>query len=291
MPADSVIVGFDEREQGRDAVALGLRLARATHRRAEVVAVMPYVRRMMGEQAYSAALEEDAARIRRSVGEQAGEVEIRVAGGVSAARRLHEIAAEEKAAMIVIGSAHRGAVGRAVLGSVGARLLNGASCPIAVAPGGFARGEHFGLGIVGVGFDGSAESRLALETATDLARRLGAKLRLISVAATIVDAGGIAPAADPMSFFKILRGDQEKLLEEAKASLPSDLELETVLEDGNPAAILAAQGVDLDLLVLGSRGYGPVRRTLLGSVAAEVMKSAPCPVLVVPRGAGEATEP
>jgi len=36
-------------------------------------------------------------------------------------------------------------------------------------------------------------------------------------------------------------------------------------------------------LVVGSRNHGPVRRALLGSVAAEVMRSATCPVLVVPR--------
>ena len=41
----------------------------------------------------------------------------------------------------------------------------------------------------------------------------------------------------------------------------------------------------LDLLVIGSRGYGPVRRTLLGGVSAEVTRTSACPVLVVPRGA------
>ena len=41
----------------------------------------------------------------------------------------------------------------------------------------------------------------------------------------------------------------------------------------------------MDLLVVGSRGYGPLRRVLLGSVSSELMHSAPCPVMVVPRTA------
>jgi nucleotide-binding universal stress UspA family protein len=43
----------------------------------------------------------------------------------------------------------------------------------------------------------------------------------------------------------------------------------------------------VDLLVTGSHGYGPVRRALLGSVSTQLMRSCPCPLYVVPRGAAE----
>ena len=41
-----------------------------------------------------------------------------------------------------------------------------------------------------------------------------------------------------------------------------------------------------DLLVCGSRGYGPARRVLLGGVSSRVLRDARVPVLVVPRGGG-----
>jgi nucleotide-binding universal stress UspA family protein len=53
---------------------------------------------------------------------------------------------------------------------------------------------------------------------------------------------------------------------------------------GEPAEALAEAGDDLDLLVAGSRGYGPMRHVLLGSVSARLMRTCPCPLIVVPRG-------
>ena len=69
--------------------------------------------------------------------------------------------------------------------------------------------------------------------------------------------------------------------------------VQTQTIEGNPADVLVEQSRELDLLVLGSRAYGPVRHALLGSVSAAVMREAHCPVLVMPRGcepgAGEPT--
>lgn len=53
---------------------------------------------------------------------------------------------------------------------------------------------------------------------------------------------------------------------------------------GPPAETLAEACEDgVDLLVAGSRGYGPLSRVLLGSVTTQLIGMAPCPVLVVPR--------
>jgi nucleotide-binding universal stress UspA family protein len=50
-----------------------------------------------------------------------------------------------------------------------------------------------------------------------------------------------------------------------------------------PAIVDACEQAGADLLVAGSRGYGPVTRVLLGSVSKELVHRAPCPVLVAPR--------
>lgn len=70
---------------------------------------------------------------------------------------------------------------------------------------------------------------------------------------------------------------------EEGASAVGDTKVESELKFGEPALVLAQEGGELDLLVLGSRSYGPVRRALVGGVSAEVMRSAPCPVMVIPR--------
>jgi nucleotide-binding universal stress UspA family protein len=73
-------------------------------------------------------------------------------------------------------------------------------------------------------------------------------------------------------------------LARAAASVSKDLHPETVMLVGDPARVLEREaGEGLDLLVLGSRGYGPVRRVLLGGVSESVVRRSPCPVLVVPR--------
>jgi nucleotide-binding universal stress UspA family protein len=54
--------------------------------------------------------------------------------------------------------------------------------------------------------------------------------------------------------------------------------------DGDPASALASASSDLELLVCGSRGYGPIRTLLLGGTSHALVRRAGCPVLVVPRG-------
>jgi len=73
-------------------------------------------------------------------------------------------------------------------------------------------------------------------------------------------------------------------MNELLQSLPAGLRLEHVLRHGDPVDALAAVSEDADLLLLGSRGYGPRRAVLLGGVSGRVVRTAACPVIVVPRG-------
>ena len=72
--------------------------------------------------------------------------------------------------------------------------------------------------------------------------------------------------------------------------VPADVPASSLVLSGDPAEELARQSREFDLLVLGSRGYGPVRRVFLGGVAHGVVKSAACPVVVMPRSAEHTTD-
>ena len=98
-------------------------------------------------------------------------VETAAVAGPSAARVLHDCAEARGAGLLVLGSTHRGVVGRIALGSTADRLLHGATCPVVVAPLGFAERMR-GIDRVGVAFIDSEEGREALRAGAALADRL-----------------------------------------------------------------------------------------------------------------------
>jgi nucleotide-binding universal stress UspA family protein len=192
---------------------------------------------------------------------------------------LSELAEQDEFDAIVLGSPHRGALGRVLLGSVARNLLDGGPREVLVAPKGYAGEEHDPFRRIAVGYDGSPEAKRALQSAEALAMHSNATLRLITVVSIPVfvpGAVGYTPAPVPL--------DAEKLLSEAAASVDPRLAVEQHRCDGSPGPMLVSETEDdVDLLVLGSRGYGPLARVLLGSVSRHAAQEAPCPVLVVPR--------
>ncbi len=130
---------------------------------------------------------------------------------------------------------------------------------------------------IDVGIDGSREAAAALITAADLARRLGARLRLVAVAELRFDLAGHPRPSDPAELDRLGRH-----LAHAVDDL-AGLSVETELREGLPDQIIQGLARESDLLILGSRAaYGEAGRTSLGSVATRVIRGAPCPVLVAP---------
>jgi nucleotide-binding universal stress UspA family protein len=269
----TIVIGFDGGRESCDALRLGSELAHSMGAELIVAAASPPDQFSSSE---AQRFVEIFDRARQELPHR--DFAMRELRGVAPAAGLKDLASREEADLVVVGSTHRGKLGRVVPGSVVERLLSGSPCPVAVAPRDYARGEHFGLGLVGVAFDGSPESELALRYAAQLATRLHAKLRVITI---VADVG----RTDDSTLDAVVDDRAHEVNEHALAELPPWLTAETALEPGDPARALARHGVDLDLLVIGSRGYGPLRRTLLGGVSADVMRTAPCPVLAVPRTA------
>lgn len=237
---EKIVVGFEQNERGEDALALG---------------------RLLG----------------RTLGVEPRRVTV---DHGSAAKELFKLVERAEADLLVLGSTHRAAVGRVTPGSVAERLLDGARCRLAIAPRGYAEDETVREEprVIAAGFDGTPSSRAAVAEAAELAARVGASMRIVSVSEPIPPTLGPSSGAPPL-----VRGDLQEVLHDAVAELPGDVRALPVHERGDAAQRLLEQaGEGVDLLVLGSRGFGPVMRLMLGSVSARVIREAPCPVLVVP---------
>jgi nucleotide-binding universal stress UspA family protein len=200
----------------------------------------------------------------------------------SPADALQALAEKGEADLIVLGSTHHAHLGSVSPGSVAEHLLHGARCRLIIAPKGYGEADHAEdrLRVAAVGFNGMAESFAALEEAAKLASKFGGSLRVIGVA-TPMPAAGTAAAAQAGAE---AGPDFQTQINDAVAELPTEVRALPVYERGDPVEkLLDAAEMGVDLLVLGSRGFGPVMRLLVGSVSSRVIREAPCPVLVVPR--------
>jgi nucleotide-binding universal stress UspA family protein len=124
--------------------------------------------------------EELLRRARRVLGDDVA-ADYRAVSAALESRGLHELAEQEHAEIVVVGSSHRGPLGRTYPGSTGDRLLQGSACPVAVAPRGLREDPPPALRTVAVAFIDTPEAHEALRVAAALAERGGARLRLLSV--------------------------------------------------------------------------------------------------------------
>ena len=216
------------------------------------------------------------------------DADVRVCRGASAASALHALAEDEDAGLLVVGSERRSNPGRVRAGSTAGRLLHGSPCPVALVPRDW---TAHAVQTVGVAFVDSEEGRQALRGAHAIARRVGARLRAITVVkprlADASEAEATTPARDrrdPEDVEGEHRLAAESALRRTVDELGADVPVEVEALIGDPVELLVTASEHLDLLVCGSRGYGPVRAVLLGSVSGAVMMSARCPVIAVPRG-------
>jgi nucleotide-binding universal stress UspA family protein len=287
-------VGVDESERSRDAVALGQQLAEDlpggliavyVHTLEELDALMTGHHPEEVEELVAEHAKAKHSQVRALAAEM-GVSDVRLRQATSPAAGLHEQAVETGAVLVVTGSSHRSGLGRVLPGGTAERLLSGAPVPVAVAPKGYAAREA-GDAVIGVGFDQSPESRQAAGWAAALASRTGASLRLLAVHTPLafgnVSAGGVYGT---QTINQALAKERQVESEQLAEALSADVSAESRSFRGDPAKVLVEQSQHLGLLILGSRGYGPLKSVLLGSASSYVLRNAHCPVLVVPRGAG-----
>lgn len=277
-----LLVGFDGSEGGRDA----LEAARVLGSEADASVLVASVLFGGPLPIDLAGLDDEEAKQAEPLFEEARErligleLETRAYGGGSPAAILTVLAEEEEFDAIVVGSPHRGALGRVLIGSVARNLLDGSPCSVLVAPRAYAAESHGSLRTIAVGYDGTPEAGQALRTAEGLARHSNATINLL----TVVKPAAAAPVMVPGAYVPEYPPEPDKVIGEGLGSVDSALAAETARLDGDPALeLIKACEEGVDLLVMGSRGYGPLTRVLLGSVSRKVVRNAPCPVLAVRR--------
>jgi nucleotide-binding universal stress UspA family protein len=289
----TVLVGVDDHDGARDAVALGAALATALGAELAIVHIYPFdplARSMALGGSPADPLHDEA----RDIVERAAQgcpmpYRVIVVSHPSAVGGLHEQAARANAELLVVGSSRRGPVGRVALGSHSERVLLGAPCAVAVAPHGMAdAGAAWQPARIAVGYDGSEDAGIAVQTARRIASATGGAIELVSVIES-------APGGwDRYTYQPDWRAEEHRMRERAEQALaeaaaPGE---QTDVRVGDPVEQLLMLCRSADLLVLGSRGYGPVRRVLAGATSHRVVREATCPVIVTPRTARvDATAP
>jgi nucleotide-binding universal stress UspA family protein len=290
-----IIVAVDESQGSSDAIALASTLAGMTGSKLTFVNVFPYDLdpSRASNRAFEDYMRQDSRELLERLRDAHGDetVQLEAIANTSAAHGLQEVAEREDADLIVVGSTHTGRAGRVLPGSTAERLLHGAPCPVAVAPNGYEQRPDQPAAVIACGYDGSPSSRYALKAAGRLAAATGAQLRVIRVFEPLrYDLPpGNAAFGGMASYNDSLHERASEDLEAAVARIETD-GAESQLEVGNPAHILADASEGLDLLLIGSRGYGPLRAVMVGGVSGQLVREAACPVIVFPRGARHAGE-
>jgi nucleotide-binding universal stress UspA family protein len=198
--------------------------------------------------------------------------------GAGAGQALHQLAEREHADLLVVGSSRRTGIGRVLLGETTLAALDGAPCAVAVAPRDYAAGAvgPADWQTIGVGHDGSAESDLALAAARELARRHDVTIRVLAV----VPLQSLPPGSDaPLDWTDAT----ERAIATQRARLAAIGNVAAEVAYGRPATELERFAAGVQLLVVGSRGHGPLGRLLNGSTSTQLARCSPCPLLVMPR--------
>jgi nucleotide-binding universal stress UspA family protein len=280
-----IIAAVDTTERTLDAIELAKRLGDMTGAPVDVVTVFPYLPLADPSGKELKDLREESRTILRELANASGleAANVEVIPGNLPARELQRLSEQDDTGLLVVGSTHRGAIGRVLPGAVGERLLTGSACPVALAPRGYAERSPTSFESVGVAFDGSEEADRALEVARAVVRASGARLRIIGVFEPMTFGALATGRTGGASVNDLLRAELRGALDAAVDDASDGHAPERRFLEGSAAKVLAAESAELDLLVTGSRRYGPRAAVLLGGTTHALMRSAACPMLVVPR--------
>ncbi len=280
-----VAVGVDDNPEAFDALVLGTTIAHAAAAEMMLVTVYPELRPPLRGRIGRTEAEAEALlrKLNASMAPEACRV---VEADRSVPHALARVVSREHPDLLVLGSSRQGLQGRVRIGVHTRQLLGEAKCSLAVAPRGLCAEGQKRLAVIGVGYDGTREAEHAIRRAGTLAREAGARLRVRAVVDNRLPYVGWTPVRPYVQgmWDDVIESDVESLRRAAdREASATGAEFTVEAGLGAPVDELIALSREVDLLVIGSRRWGPAVRVLLGSAGEELMHNACCSMMVVPR--------
>ena len=282
----SIVVGYTATETGSDALALGVRLARATRRHLHVLIVLP------GHGGPAGAEPESDSPALGQAKQWLDDAEEMIPAEVAHTLhvRMHDAFAEGlvlageqlDAALIVVGAANGATIGLHRMGSIAQALLHSSPIPVALAPAGFAHSAdvHAPISRITAAIGNRPGADALLEAAVTLSAATGATLRLVSLVAFDVPRG-----FDVQAIRLVSAAHGDDVLARAEMELPKGVpaELERAPGDTVEEAVARLAWRPGELILVGSSRLAQPKRLFLGSTAAKMLDIIPVPMIVVPR--------
>lgn len=289
----TILVGVDASEHAGDAIAFASRLGRGSNAQILVAcafgwddSLRPVANPELQSNARQQAQQIAWRMSRRLHGITPDRIRTRAIATRSHDHGLHELAASEAVAIVIVGASHASAWPQLVPSGLGPRLVHDAAFAVAGVPDGYRTRADQPIRRIGVAYDGSAEARAALVAAVTAVHSFGGELEVITVQSAQIIAPSTMTGCPGYVDVDDMPGRETRAeLDTLLAGLPKDLLAEGTVLDGRPAHQLTRHSRHLDLLFLGSRGYSPLHALLAGGVSGRVLRDAHCPVIAVPRGA------
>ncbi|KTR87935.1 universal stress protein UspA [Microbacterium testaceum] len=288
----AVVVGYTATDAGADALALGIRLARAIDAPLEIALVLPDDARSVitpPDAAYSRHIRDQAERWLRDASRAVADAvphRTRVRHADSFAEGLVAFADEIGAGYIVVGAANGGLRGRHRLGTVASELLHSSDVPVVLAPEGSRRIDPaLGISRITAAIGSRPGADVLREESVQLAAAASVPLRLLSLV-TVDLPVGLATGAIRIAG----AAHSEEVLAQARAELPTDIAVEVTVADGDSIeeAVRELAWDPAELAIVGSSRLAQPRRLFLGSTAAKMLHELPVPLVVVPRSRADA---
>ncbi|KOS57684.1 universal stress protein [Rhodococcus rhodochrous] len=294
-----LVVGYLATPSGADGLALGVQLARSLGAELDICMVLPPDRpvpsRVPAEPGYEdvlagtgeAWLAQAAATVPDDV-----RAHTHLSFHDSFAQGLLDEVARLGARAVVLGAAGDGLLGRHSIGTVSSELLHSAPVPLALAPRGFRHSAAPHVREVTCALGTRTGADVLLRTAVRACERMRTPLRLVSLVA--LDPQGLGRDARKSHELALesARAHARTLLDTARAELPGDYPVRSLVADGDTveSAVAKLEWHDGDVVMVGSSRLAQPHRLFLGSTAVKMLRVVPVPMIVVPKHEFENSE-